>query len=68
MCARALEKSLKGYLLLNGATPASEWRHTPYGAAVFSDRKTIKEWVDTARRVRDTLAKLWSTIDRATLG
>ena len=135
MCAQALEKSLKGYLLLNGAAPAKnhrpdkylpnlltkddpllrhrehhahlsrlfntgtkatvkllfdltpgglgsrtdvpnteypwtefgEWRHTPFGALVFSDRETMKEWVDTARRVRDTLAKLWNTVDRATL-
>ena len=136
LCSQAIEKSLKGYLLLNGVTPAmnhrpdkylpnlltkddpllrhrehhaylsrlfdtgtkavvkllfdltpgglgsrtdvqnteypwtesGEWRHTPFGAAVFRDGKTLKEWVDTAQRVRNTLAKLWISVDRASLG
>ena len=35
MCAQAIEKSIKGYVLLNGATPATDHRPDGYLAALL---------------------------------
>jgi hypothetical protein len=126
MCSQAVEKGIKGYVLVNGATPSMDhrpdkylvslltkddpllrykdhhrhlsklfttatryvverlldltpgglgtrddvpnteypwkeaggWRHTPYDAASFADRKTLVEWFGVTKRVLDILSKL----------
>jgi hypothetical protein len=133
MCAQAIEKTLKGYVFLNGATPALDHRPdgyivaflraegllrypghrgalsklfdggtraivttlldlTPGGVGNRSDVKNteypwtdgdrwsfapalapfegaavIGSWLAAAKRVSDTLGKLWIAVDRATL-
>jgi hypothetical protein len=135
LCSQALEKSLKGYMLLNGSDPRfdhrpdkylvgllatdaspllkykdhrshlaklftpetkdvvrtllaltpggrgrmtdainteypwkeeAEWRQAPCDHGRFSDRSTLKSWVDTTQRVRDVFYKLWNAVDRVT--
>jgi hypothetical protein len=54
MCAQAVEKSLKGYLLLNGAEPAMDHRPDGYVAALLQGDPLLN-----LRNHRGTLSKLF---------